>query len=478
LASSTLRKERKVTSKPLIEIDFAELPDGTLLDTIEDPTDPAKTQLAIYRGNKIHYVDQFESDKRIYLPISRGTEILKEIRFSRGAKSYGSTAHLFTVLCAIFSHCLDMPDLQRALLASFVISTWFPEKLPIAPYVAFVGLPRSGKTTALRILGLLCRRSLLTSDITSASFYEVCNRLTPTIVIDETATAGDRRALFHLLRAGSTKGFVAIRKNKTFNGYCPKVVCWTQLPSDAPLNSRCIIVPLQESDRRDLLRVTDPMIQALAGTARQMLQQYRLENFNRLSLAPVPGDERLNSRARDLYESLALTIDDANIREILALQFQEQQDLNREPLSPVQAAVLQALDWYIHEHPNCETCAISALTQAVALQLNHNGERFHTSPHQVGHILTSFGLTERKRTNTGWILLLTRQARKLIHTLPHRNAVQLDLSLNRDGCVLCTNPENQPVASESRTGPREEPVSDGVVYDDGEHRELGALKTG
>ena len=466
-----------MANKPVNEIDFAELPDGTLLDTIENPTEPTKTQLAIYSGNKIRYADQFESDDRIYLPISRSTEILKQIRFSRGAKSYGSTAHLFTVLCAIFSHCLDMPDLQRALLASFVISTWFPEKLPIAPYVAFVGLPRSGKTTALRVLSLLCRRSLLTSDITSAAFYEACNRLTPTIVIDETATAGDRRALFHLLRVGSTKGFVAIRKNKTFNAYCPKVVCWTQLPSDVGLNSRCIIIPLQESDRSDLLRVTDPTIQALADTVRQMLQQYRLENFNRLSLAPVPGDERLNSRARDLYESLALTIDDANIREILALQFQEQQDLNREPLSPVQAAVVQALDWYIHENLADGTCFISELTYAVAVKLTRDGELLRTTPHQVGHILTSFGLIERKRTNAGCVLLLSRQTRKLIHTLIRRYATELDLSLNRDGCVLCMSPENPPAASGSPEGPQQEPAADGAKDGEGEHRELGVLKT-
>jgi hypothetical protein len=65
----------------------------------------------------------------------------------------------------------------------------------------------------------------LTSDITSASFYEVCKRATPAILIDETATASDRRALFHLLRAGSTKGSVVIRKNKANNACGPKVFC-------------------------------------------------------------------------------------------------------------------------------------------------------------------------------------------------------------------------------------------------------------
>jgi hypothetical protein len=350
---------------------------------------------------------------------------------------------------------------RRRQTPCFILSTWLFEKLPVAPYLAFVGLPRSGKTTTLRLLDLLCRRSLLTSDITSASFYATCNLVTPTMIIDETATAGDRRALFHLLRVGSTKGSVVIRKNKAFNAYCPKVVCWTELPSDTALNSRCVIIPLQESERANLWRVTDPKIQALADAARQMLQQYRLENYNRLSLARVPGAEQLNSRTRDLYEALALPIDDVNIRGFLAMQFQQQQNFNREPLSPVQAAVLQTLDSYIHAYGTDATCGNSNLTDAVNLRLEYDRERFHASPHQVGHVLTSFGLTERKRTNTGWVLLLSRDTRARIHTLLRRYAIEIDTSVNRQGCSLCSDLKNPPSGANESTAEPQKTVPPG-----------------
>lgn len=58
-------KEAKVTSKPVVEVDFVELSDGTLLETIEDPNDPARTLLAVYRDKTTHYADQFETDDRI-----------------------------------------------------------------------------------------------------------------------------------------------------------------------------------------------------------------------------------------------------------------------------------------------------------------------------------------------------------------------------------------------------------------------------
>ena len=82
------------------------------------------------------------------------------------------------------------------------------------------------------------------------------------------------------------------------------------------------------------------------------------------------------------------------------------------------------------------------MTDAVNLQLKYDHETFHANPHQVGHVLTSFGLTERKRTNTGWVLLLSRDPRKRIHTLLRRYAVETDSSVNREGCTLCTDPNN------------------------------------
>jgi hypothetical protein len=256
------------------------------------------------------------------------------------------------------------------------------------------------------------------------------------------------------------------------------VVCWTELPNDAALNSRCIIIPLQESDRANLLRVTDPKIEAIADNARQMLQQYRLENFNRLSLALVPADERLNSRTRDLYEALALPIADANIREFLAVKFELQQNFNRESLSPVHASVLNTLDWYIHKYRTDDTYANSGLTDAVNVRLKYDRELFHASPHQVDHVLTSFGLTERKRTNAGWVLLLSIDTRKRIHTLLRRYAVELDSAVSREGCSLCSDLKNPPSdSSKSFVDPQKTAGSDEPKPEGSEFGELRALKT-
>ena len=87
-----------------------------------------------------------------------------------------------------------------------------------------------------------------------------------------------------------------------------------------------------------------------------------------------------NSRRRDLYETLAPPVDDIRIRKFLAWQSQQQQSFNREPLSPVQAAVLHTLDWHIHTYGADATYANSDLTAAVNPQLKYDDEFFHASP--------------------------------------------------------------------------------------------------
>ena len=103
---------------------------------------------------------------------------------------------------------------------------------------------------------------------------------------------------------------------------------------------------------------------------------------------------------------------------------------------------------------------------------------FDASPDQVGHVLTSFGLTERKRTNAGWVLLLSRDTRARIHTPLRRYAIEIDTSVNREGCSLCSDLKNPPSGASESTAEQQKTVPPGGLKVGGrEHRELGALKT-
>ncbi len=180
------------------EIDFAELRDGSLVEVIQSPESPSETCFAVWNGEKVVFKKEVNSAGTLLRPIPR-SGYLCHIRLANGAQPYDSVRALLIEINSFLSKCLDVCDHERFLLAAFVVATWFIDRLPVAPYIALVGLPGSGKSIALRVLALLCRRSLLTADITSAAFYQVCDRLMPTLLIDETETAGNRKMLFHLL---------------------------------------------------------------------------------------------------------------------------------------------------------------------------------------------------------------------------------------------------------------------------------------
>ncbi len=86
--------------------------------------------------------------------------------------------------------------------------------------------------------------------------------------------------------------------------------------------------------------------------------------------------------------------------------------------------------------------------------------------------------TIRKWTNAGWVLLLSRDTRARIHTLFRRYAVEIDSSVNREGCSLCSHLKNPPSdASKSDVESEKTAQSGGPKIEGREHGELGVLKT-
>ena len=67
-----------------------------------------------------------------------------------------------------------------------------------------------------------------------AAFYRARDVQSPMLLIDETATVGQRRALFHILRTGTTRDDIGVRQNHSYRTYRSTVVTWTELPAGSP----------------------------------------------------------------------------------------------------------------------------------------------------------------------------------------------------------------------------------------------------
>jgi hypothetical protein len=214
----------------------------------------------------------------------------------------------------------------------------------------------------------------------------------------------------------------ALRKDQSFKAYGSKAVSWIELPNDAALNTRCIVIPLQETKRTDLKKTSDPEIRKVADDFQKKLLQYRLANLNSLTLPRVEGDHRLHGRHRDMYEAFARAIGDPAICEKLVIAFEDLEKRNIEPLPPNHTAVLRILFLLVH---TVECFSLGWWTVGdVAGYVNHwlrsRRESLHLAPRAVGAILTSLGITDHGRCRWGYRVQLNRREIERIHYLVYR----------------------------------------------------------
>ncbi len=423
------------------EIDFAELKDGTLVELVEDSNDPDCACLAVWKDGETRLVGRLERDGRELIPLPRKNELLGHVRLPRGVLPYESVQALLSRLECLISQCVDVDEKYLPVLADFVLSTWFVDQLPVAPYLSVVGLPQSGKTTLLRVLSLVCRRPLLIADITPASFYHACARFMPTLLIDEARSVGCDRIL-RLLRSGTTRDVLAVRNNRSFYPYGAKVISWLEPPDDPGLNSRCVLISMSAAKNTALVSVDEPQVQQSAADLQAQLLRFRFESYKKLQLGRISGDEILRPRTRDILLALsAAHAHDAKRTERLLEFFQSGQGVPPEPLGPEQNAVLSALFAVTHLQKDFSSMRVGDLTRIVNLFLARAGEHLRLAPRKVGAVLTSLHCCTRSRTNAGLAISVNRQDAEKLHQLAARYGIDgfadecLPISL--DHCSLC-----------------------------------------
>jgi len=420
-------------------VDFVELSDGAIAEMIEDPQDATRTVFALYRDQSISYRDRIEEGSRIFVPLPRANEIVKYVRLAQGAEPYGKIQDLGSEVGLILRACLDLDASALTLLTAFAVSTWLQENAPIAPYLALVGPPGSGKTTALRVLNSLCYRGLLTGDISSAAFYDICHQIRPTLLIDETITAGRPRELIHLLKVSSTPDAVSLRRGSARLAYGPKVFAWLELPNDAALNSRCLIVPMHRTSNAQLKPLCDPQVLRWVKMTRKHLLQFRLECIKSPTVPPIPTDVRLSGRPLDLYRAVAVPFvhDEFTRRRLAELISQQQREHQIHILSSPQESLFRVLDFCIHQGSPHVNFDMKSLTALVNNDLLDRGEAHRMNERKLGSLLTSLSFTDRARTNAGYVLYLNFKDRVRIHENIRDYALEKISGYSGKHCELC-----------------------------------------
>jgi hypothetical protein len=446
-------------------LDSGELPNGCIVDLVLDAADHAKTKFICYQppeneGPKedpqLIYSEILADSGHAYLPPQVDPNLLRSIRMPIEAEPYSSLNELITSIATLILRCVALSETDSRLLAHFVLATWLIDRLPVAPYLALVGPPQSGKTTLLRVLYMLCRRSLFASDATSVTLLHACDQLRPTLLIDETSSVEDPVALRRLLRIGNTPGSLVLRHKQSWNVFGAKVICWRELPDDAALNSRCIILPMHAVNDPALRLPDDPEIVSAAAALQSQLLYYRLANYGNITTpALTEAVKSLPPRHRELYFAMAAPCAADQQAQRFILEYLHAHDVEcGDSLSPAEYAVLFALFHVAHlpEHRG------QLLTKEIAARANRylHDQREHITLQirRVGAILTGFAFAQRRRTRHGWALVLQKEDEHRLHRIAERNGMDY-LRDEMPGFVACARCPDVP--------PRDQVPALGVV---------------
>jgi hypothetical protein len=236
----------------------------------------------------------------------------------------------------------------------------------------------------------------------------------------------DFKTLRKQLRSGTSKGLLTKHLRKTQHAYGMKILSGVELPVDAALRSRCVHLPMSETERTDLPKPWDERIVKAADAVRGQLLQLRLERYASVSPRTIPGAEKLRPRSRDLLSSLLAPLEGVKDIEqlLLAFFFATHDPSTRNLLSPAQAAAVGALFEFVHFSANPASVQISAVAEIANQILAATGERIKPNARATSDLLTSMGFSARVRSNRGSLLALDKSTVIKIHRLKRIHDVQ------------------------------------------------------
>ena len=128
--------------------------DGGCIDLIKNKNGALRLLDSRYK----EATESTERGGRTYIPLRLPASLLEVLTLPAGRTSYGWTAALFGRIHNLFVD-RGISDESAQLFTYSVFSTWFPDLLPIAPYLVITG-PRPEANMAIQLLSCLVRHAL------------------------------------------------------------------------------------------------------------------------------------------------------------------------------------------------------------------------------------------------------------------------------------------------------------------------------
>ena len=425
------------------------------METIRDPENPGRMAFLHWKNGSATIFHSIEREGRIYLPPDPTSGSFPELSLPNGLQPCGDAVGLLTEIVSTISKFVKLRLEPLAIVALFVLASWFPDCFEAAPYLWVVGPLASGKSTLLKLLSRLCRRGLIAGDLRSGSLYKLVDDWEPTLVVDELELGSSKAnvEILRLLRTGSTPGIPAFRNSQRYSTYCFKVISFRQPINDAALSSRGLIIPMLPS-KGDTLPLDEAALRRLEEEFQPKLCNFRLQNYTAVkNLSTSPNTfEGLSPRMRQIARALTAPFlgNEKETSDVLEVFHRHDDEARIERSLEPEWLVAEFLLGYCHEGLENGSGVRWISVGGVAVQVNKNleyrNEELRLSAKKAGLVLKSLGLRTRRIGNRGRGLALTDGTKRIIHEIAAQLGIDrrtiaplaaLDAGQGGAPCTLC-----------------------------------------
>jgi len=404
---------------------------NVMIDLVADPLDPCKLKLLLWDGTNAKLAPRIEYRSRTYEPVALHPTVVRGVRWPTCRSDYGSTRELFDKILGLITQYVGIAGQPARLLVYLIFSTWFPDRLTVAPGLAILGPAVGEAIQLLRLLHCVCRRSMLLVGMPQPDLISLPLSLSPSLLIDRPTLTCSLRGF---LSGSNRRGLVAVRRGKILDVCCPKVVYFSvgEFPDAIASGMVQIILPPTAVQAQAL---DDEQLNDIAAELQGKMLAYRLANFAKIQVSQSQGANFTHQTGELAVNLAACVMDDPELAAGVLPLLREQDEcvrgqLDRDPGSVIIEAVLACC--HENEKDRVQVKEIAALANAI---LRSRGELIECSPEEAGHRLDILGL-QRTRTNAGMVLSLTRATRRLVHGLARTHDV-LSVANVVPGCPDC-----------------------------------------
>jgi hypothetical protein len=372
------------------------------------------------------------------------------IRLPGGINDYGSFDEL-AERCRSHIHTFFECDPRFESVATlFVLHTWIYERFQAVPYLRFCGLPQTGKTRGIEVIGSLCYHPhSLSGSITAAPMFRTIEASGGTTIIDE-ADFRDSDVgsdVMKILNCGYSQGYPVSRVEKDKGGqfvphlyevFGPKIIGGRERFKDEATESRCLSYTPLPNHRELPLQLPDEFYESAAAFQNQLLK-WRLVALETVAL----NTEYIRTVSRRMNQIIQplLTVTDLmsaeerdRYRDDL-LAFAQSADTRAREIGneSVEAAIVRALADCIQRGESL-TCKELAERSLEAEKQNIIGLDRWLSANKVGRMVREMGF-ETRHTRDGAVVVA--------------DAERLRALTNRFGIVTESSPKASPSTSHS-----------------------------